>query len=708
MDGDGQPAGCGWKLLSDGERDIYRYMEYAKRRDEPLPERKNHHADDSGKISGNYNNSTGGEAKNLFIASGVVQIDTSNLLADSVNIGVTTGTEPTDASPVNITGTNAADYSRHFHSDNEDYEIVNGEDNVVQLAVKAAPDTQPPTGKIEIEDNSWKSFLNSITFGLFFKETKNVTITAEDTGSGVDKINYHLSIVELTETQVKELGADVWQEDDSFSIVPDAKWIIYAKITDKAGNVTYLSSDGLVFDATPPVISGVKDGETYNTPQTVTVTDAMSDVESVTVDGEEVTLTDDFQFTLGTADNPQTIVVTDKAGNTTTVTVTVKEHTHNYGKWQQDDKQHWKTCACGDETGRGNHDYGDWITEREATETEEGTKYRECQTCGYRQTETIPAMGTEPESGTVTPEVKPGVNAPATNISTPTEELKDMLLTDAEKQKVQNGTNIRIVLEVQDAGNTVSASERAAVQQALNGFTLGQYLNIDLYKLVGEERTDITETAKKIRIVITVPDSLKNADSSKTRTFTIIRIHDGKAEFLSDSDNNENTITIETDRFSTYAIAYKDTSNKGSSENDEKENAEKDSDNGNKDNGNNDSDNDDSSNDSNYNSFGNTGTTSNSSGSGEPETGDNAPLELHATLAMIAGFTWLLLYFSDGKRGMTEQTKKKLVGRLVAWAKRGGKIRKCLALAVIFVLLVYYHSIGKKTCAELKECANNR
>lgn len=69
---------------------------------------------------------------------------------------------------------------------------------------------------------------------------------------------------------------------------------------------------------------------------------------------------------------------------------------------------------------------------------------------------------------------------------------------------------------------------------------------------------------------------------------------------------------------------------------------------------------------------------------------------------MIAGFTYLLLYFTDRERGMTEERKKELVSCLVAWAKQGGRSRKYLALVAIFVLLVYYHSIGKKTCTEWK------
>lgn len=686
-------------------------------------------------INGNEN-----KEHNVYLLSGkTITIDSQNPLSGSAKIGITAKDVPQEGSPINITAVNGADYSRFFTSDNADYEIVNGGNNVVQLALKASSDTQPPTGKIEVEDNSWTRFQSSITFRLFFKEEKNVTITAQDEDSGVDKIYYYISGEELFRQQVEALGADKWTEGSSFSIAPDRKCIIYAKITDKAGNITYLSSAGLVFDATPPVISGVTDGETYHAPQTVTVTDAMFGVKSVTVNGREVTLTGD-SFTLGLSDSPQTIVAADQAGNTTTVTVTVQaqtqtyavtvhngtgggnyragatvtitanapaggkqfdrwlvgrggvtladstsstttftmpdqqvdvsatykditeEHTHNYGDWQHDDTQHWKVCACGDETDRANHDFGDWITDKAATATEMGTKHRECQTCGYRQTETIPVTGTDPGSGTVTPEVKPGVNAPATNISTPAEELKDMLLTEEEKQQLQNGTDIRIVLEVQDAGNTVSVSDQAAVAQALNGFTVGQYLNVDLYKLIGENRADITETAEKIRIVMAVPDSLKNINGNTARTFAVIRIHDGRAELLNDLDSSADTITIETDRFSTYAVVYQDKSNGG--------------------NGN---------------------TKPDRVKDNEPKTGDDAPLELYATLAMIAGFSYLLLYFTDRKRGITEETKRELVARLIAWAKRGGKLRKLPAFAAIFAVLVYYHSIGKNSICNGKE-----
>ncbi len=210
------------------------------------------------------------------------------------------------------------------------------------------------------------------------------------------------------------------------------------------------------------------------------------------------------------------------------------------------------------------------VNAKAPTATEAGNiEYWHCIVCGryfgnedltteIRKEDTVlEATGTGPASGTVTQEVRQGANVPKTVISTPAAELEDMLLTETEKQQVQSGVNIRIVLEVNDAGSTVSTSDKNGIQQALNGLTVGQYLNIDLYKLVGENLTDITETPKKIRIVIAVPDSLKNTGDI-TRTFSVIRMHDGKAELLTDLDNNADTITIETDRFFTYAVVYKD------------------------------------------------------------------------------------------------------------------------------------------------------
>ena len=146
--------------------------------------------------------------------------------------------------------------------------------------------------------------------------------------------------------------------------------MIYAKLTDTSGNVTYMSSNGLVLDGTAPVISGVENGKTYCEAQTVTVTDNY--IASVTVNGNSISLDANNQFALSAAEGTQTITVTDKAGNTTSVTVTVNDgHTpetddgdcttpvvctvcgeiltpaisHDFsGAWHSDDTSHWHVC----------------------------------------------------------------------------------------------------------------------------------------------------------------------------------------------------------------------------------------------------------------------------------------------------------------------------------------------------------------------------
>lgn len=76
---------------------------------------------------------------------------------------------------------------------------VNNAKSDIIVTVAGVADVTAPTGEIKLGKNSWKTFLNSITFGLFFKDTQEVTIIADDMGSGVDKIYYYLSKIALTE-----------------------------------------------------------------------------------------------------------------------------------------------------------------------------------------------------------------------------------------------------------------------------------------------------------------------------------------------------------------------------------------------------------------------------------------------------------------------------------------------------------------------------
>lgn len=88
----------------------------------------------------------------------------------------------------------------------------------------------------------------------------------------------------------------------------------------------------------------------------------------------------------------------------------------------------------------------------------------------------------------------------------------------------------------------------------------------------------------------------------------------------------------------------------------------------------------------------------------EPHTGDDSVrVEVYATIAMISGLLYILMYFSTGNNGMTEEEKNEFVSRMLNWAKHGGRCRRMIAIATIFCVLCYYHSIGKRINLELEE-----
>lgn len=189
-------------------------------------------------------------------------------------------------------------------------------------------DITAPDGEISVGTDHWNTFLNQITFGHFFKDTQAVTLTAHDDSYDVagyteDKaatIAYYLYSGDTALTQTELESKEFTPYTESFNINPDNRYVVYAKITDHAGNVTYINSNGLVLDATAPAITGIADGNTYYTTQNVLVTD--DNLESVTLNGSPV---NDATLTLkGDVDAVHTIVATDKSGNTTTVAVTMK------------------------------------------------------------------------------------------------------------------------------------------------------------------------------------------------------------------------------------------------------------------------------------------------------------------------------------------------------------------------------------------------
>ena len=207
-------------------------------------------------------------------------------------------------------------------------------------------DSEKPTGEIKISKNSWKSFLNNITFGLFFKDTQTVTITAAD-NSGTVFVSYLVTHQDLSEAELQSLVFSGYEEP--FHIDPNGEYIVYAMLVDASLNITYLRSDRITLDNVQPVIGGIENGKTYCKAQTVTINEKY--VDTVTVNGAAVTLNENGGFALAPANGGQRIVVTDKAGNTAEMTVTVNDG-HTYGDWVfNGDGTHTRRCTVDGCTG---------------------------------------------------------------------------------------------------------------------------------------------------------------------------------------------------------------------------------------------------------------------------------------------------------------------------------------------------------------------
>ena len=201
-------------------------------------------------------------------------------------------------------------------------------------------DTEKPTGEIIIGTNKWNEFLNKLTFGIFFKDTQEVTINAVD-NSGVVFVSYLVTDKELSEAELNSLVFRAYEEP--FSIDPNGEYIVYVMLVDENINITYLRSDRITLDNIQPVISGIENGKTYCEAQTVTVDEKY--VDTVTVNGTVVTLDADGGFVLPPTNGEQKIVVTDKAGNNAEMTVTVNNG-HTFGKWVSDnDGKHTRKCT---------------------------------------------------------------------------------------------------------------------------------------------------------------------------------------------------------------------------------------------------------------------------------------------------------------------------------------------------------------------------
>lgn len=181
-------------------------------------------------------------------------------------------------------------------------------------------DKTAPTGEVKLnERTAFQKFINTITFGLFFKDDVNVKLTAKDEASGVKSVMYFKSDRILTDEEVRAITD--WTDNSDFDIEAKDmdKFVIYVRIEDNAGNVTLIGSDGATFDTTAPEIVGVENDKTYYVTKKIAIDD--ENLASVTLNGETV---EDVFTLVGDKDATYVIRTEDKAGNVTEYTVYMK------------------------------------------------------------------------------------------------------------------------------------------------------------------------------------------------------------------------------------------------------------------------------------------------------------------------------------------------------------------------------------------------
>ena len=205
------------------------------------------------------------------------------------------------------------------------------------------------------------------------------------------------------------------------------------------------------------------------------------------------------------------------------------------------------------------HNYDtEWTVDKEATTTETGSKSHHCKVCGNKTDVTIIPMIKADVSINV--EVVKKEDTPDTTIEGSNNEIINSVFTEEEIKAFKNGVKVEVTIDINNIENKVTDSDKKLIDNKLKADEkIGTILDIVLNKNVDGNKNSVHELNSAIKLKVAIPDNIINKDASIKREYSVIRIHNGEAENISvDYNENDNTIIFETDRFSTYAIVYKD------------------------------------------------------------------------------------------------------------------------------------------------------
>lgn len=340
-----------------------------------------------GKLSGS------GEGKEA-----IVSVDTSLLLTRENNDGSYTVKDAELKNPVqvkmklpnnyqvesmelwNVTDDNSVNYIKDvtFVWEGSELYIVFETKVFGQFIVYAKDITT--TANIFVGGTKFNENIGEIALDAYYNKAQTALVDVKDEGLGVTSVQYYVSSSIYDYEGIKKI--DGWQDyKGQFTLETNKNHVIYVKLTDTLGNISYVASRGIIIDDIAPSITGITN-RNYCTSPTMTVKD--TNLKTTTVGGKSVSLSNgQYSIPVGTYE----IVATDIVGNSTKVNVTVFDG-HHPSAWQDiDSDTHRKYCeGCGAQVNKGDHKFNQKTVaskhlKKAATYNKEGTYYKSC-VCG--------------------------------------------------------------------------------------------------------------------------------------------------------------------------------------------------------------------------------------------------------------------------------------------------------------------------------------
>ena len=430
------------------------------------------------------------------------------------------------------------------------YVVSNAEEDVV-IVVNGVADTAAPAVEIRVQENRWSSFLSAITFNLFFRQTQTVTITVPDAdkGSGLQSLHYHVADHALSLSEVQALAAADWTPYTApFVMEKERAYVVYARAVDRAGNTAYVSSDGMIIDKTLPDIANLKDGAKYYGEVTFTAGDSY--LKRVEIDGTEATPDINGLYHILPDNQQHTVAAEDEAGNRTQIAIWVyRIYTVKYivdG-----------VTVSTQQIGYGQNATPPSIPPKDGFD--ETAPQWDHDGTNITVDTTITAIYTQNEPGEISDTTEKSQNYGQAVLDDNVEALKAAVPFSSEEQAlILLGKDISIWIEVEDISGTISEEDRARVESILKDGCVGLYLDVSMFKQVaGQDCVALTTLNAPVTITLTLPEHLMNTRGDVIRSFQIVRVHDGKTDIL-ETVQQGNTLSFQTDRFSTYALIYHD------------------------------------------------------------------------------------------------------------------------------------------------------